>query len=189
MRWRHIIINTHSTWLHGDRRGFRSRDHRIHSSGDYKNPPPVGEHADLNSYRKKQSADPTKLAPAAYATVGSAILANIHKQNFRFVALSVNATHVHVHVLVELPDDVERVKEIVGWFKWFATRDLREAHPEYTSIEIWADGETYKAVDDPQYFCSTEKYILEKQGADAWTYSARTTPIDHTKKPGPQDPA
>jgi len=31
--WRHVIINTRGTWLHGDSRGFRNRKHRIHSSG------------------------------------------------------------------------------------------------------------------------------------------------------------
>jgi hypothetical protein len=45
--WRHIIVNTKNTWFHGDDRAVRDRDHRIHSSGDYKNPPPEGEHAGL----------------------------------------------------------------------------------------------------------------------------------------------
>ncbi|HSZ58001.1 MAG TPA: hypothetical protein VK797_20225 [Tepidisphaeraceae bacterium] len=29
-KWRHVIINTRSSWLHGDERGFRNRGHRIH---------------------------------------------------------------------------------------------------------------------------------------------------------------
>jgi hypothetical protein len=43
-RWRHVIVNTRCSWLHGDLRGFRNRKHRIHSSGDYRNPPPPEEH-------------------------------------------------------------------------------------------------------------------------------------------------
>jgi hypothetical protein len=41
-KWRHVIIKTRSSWLHGDERGFRDRGHRIHSSGDYKHGPPKG---------------------------------------------------------------------------------------------------------------------------------------------------
>src|SRR5262249_17500638 len=44
--WRHVIISTLNSWLPGDPRGFRAVNHKIHSSGDYKNPPP-GEHAGL----------------------------------------------------------------------------------------------------------------------------------------------
>jgi hypothetical protein len=45
--WRHVIISTRRSWLHGDAREFRSRRHRIHSLGDYRNIPPAGEHAGL----------------------------------------------------------------------------------------------------------------------------------------------
>ncbi|HEX3314753.1 MAG TPA: hypothetical protein VHR72_07680 [Gemmataceae bacterium] len=31
-------LSTYGSWLPGNPRGFRSRKHRIHSSGDYKNP-------------------------------------------------------------------------------------------------------------------------------------------------------
>jgi hypothetical protein len=48
MRWRHCVIGTHNSWLPGDPRGFRAIDHKIHSSGDYKNPPPEGEHSGLH---------------------------------------------------------------------------------------------------------------------------------------------
>ena len=44
MLWRHVICHAKNTWLHGDERGFRDRDHRAHSSGDYYNPPPKDEH-------------------------------------------------------------------------------------------------------------------------------------------------
>ena len=46
--WQHVILGTRCSWMHGDRRGFRDRGHRIHSSGDYKNPPPAGEYDRLH---------------------------------------------------------------------------------------------------------------------------------------------
>jgi len=60
-RWYHIILNTRGTWLPGDPRGFRSQSHKIHSSGDYKHPPPKGEHAGLHHYSKMISGPPVSL--------------------------------------------------------------------------------------------------------------------------------
>jgi REP element-mobilizing transposase RayT len=37
--WFHCSGSTYGAWLRGDRRGWRTRDHREHVEGDYKNPP------------------------------------------------------------------------------------------------------------------------------------------------------
>ena len=42
--WYHVNGNTYGTWLPGDERGWRSRHHKVHVNGDYKNPPPPGAH-------------------------------------------------------------------------------------------------------------------------------------------------
>ncbi len=42
VRWNdrvHVMFSTRGHWLPVDPRGFRNRDHRIHSSGDYTHPP------------------------------------------------------------------------------------------------------------------------------------------------------
>ena len=44
------MINTLNTWLHGDERGFRSRNSEIESSGDYKHRPPPEEYRKLREY-------------------------------------------------------------------------------------------------------------------------------------------
>ena len=60
LAWRHVVIGTLRSWNFGDERGFRSRGHRIHSSGDYKNPPPRGEHAKLNEWHVERHVAPTR---------------------------------------------------------------------------------------------------------------------------------
>jgi hypothetical protein len=40
-RWHHVVLTTYGAWLYGDVRGFRTRHHREHVDGDYKNPPPA----------------------------------------------------------------------------------------------------------------------------------------------------
>ena len=42
--WYHVTIGTVSSWLPGDPRGWRSSQHKTHSSGDHRNPPPHGQH-------------------------------------------------------------------------------------------------------------------------------------------------
>jgi hypothetical protein len=38
--WYHVTGSTYGAWLPGDPRGFRTRHHRQHVEGDYKDPPP-----------------------------------------------------------------------------------------------------------------------------------------------------
>lgn len=49
----------------------------------------------------------------------------------------------------------------------------REVFPELRNIEIWAEGETYKPVNDEEHRVNARDYILFKQGADAWTWCAQ----------------
>jgi hypothetical protein len=48
--WYHIMCHTYGTWLPGDDNGFRTRHHREHVNGDYKNPPPAGKYAGLHQH-------------------------------------------------------------------------------------------------------------------------------------------
>jgi len=41
-RWLHCILGTYGSWLPGEPRGFRTRHHREHVEGNYRNPPPPG---------------------------------------------------------------------------------------------------------------------------------------------------
>lgn len=83
MRWRHLILNTRCTWLHGDERGFRSRGHRIHSSGDYKDPPPPDEHEGLRRYHQTRSGEPVIIPAVARALAGPAFVARLRKEAVR----------------------------------------------------------------------------------------------------------
>jgi hypothetical protein len=62
LRCRHCILNARCSWLHGDKRGFRSREHRMQSSGDYKHRPPE-EHAGLRKYHEHRSSEPVSSSP------------------------------------------------------------------------------------------------------------------------------
>lgn len=168
-RWRHVIFNTHGTWLHGDPRGFRSREHRIDSGGDYMNPPPPAEHAALHRYQLQRSKPPVELPRGCWAGVGEEIIRNLSSQDCPTSVIAVTATHVH-HLSL-MPDDPARIRELVGWAKRFATRMVRKAMPDMKNVELWAEGESAKPVDSLEHFLRAREYILTQQGSDAWTWS------------------
>ena len=164
-RWRHVILSTRSSWFHGDERGFRSRRHRIHSSGDYKHPPPADEHADLLIYRLGKSGIEVRLAEEIRPLIGNALRQHLEDEGHRVLAVAV--TKVHAHVLVELPDFITSVKKIVGDAKRVSSRAVKKQLPG----AVWARGGNYKPIDSRSHQINTLNYILFDQGLDAWTWS------------------
>src|SRR5258707_1081254 len=61
--WYHIMCHTYGTWLPGDPKGCRTRHHREHVEGDYKNPPPKGKYDGLWARSKRlMKRDPVYLS-------------------------------------------------------------------------------------------------------------------------------
>ena len=166
-KWRHVIINTHSSWLHGDSRGFRSRRHRIHSTGDYKHPPPKGEHEGLYRYQVGKSRPEVRLESDLRPIIGRALLQHLLDSGHAVLVIAV--TKVHAHVLIELPDNIVKVKSIIGDAKRRASRAVNAQLPG----TVWARGGTYKRVTSRNHQRRAYEYILYEQGPEAWTWSFR----------------
>ena len=165
--WYHIILNTRGSWLPGDPRGFRSRAHRIHSSGDYKNPPPTGEHAVLHNYAKLASKPPVTLPADLRALVGDAILRKSNQQGFEVIAICVGSNHVHV--LAELPNSRNIVKETVGLWKQSASHRVRAHIPG----KVWASGCDPILIKYKSHHRRVFGYILKHREEGAWVWSFR----------------
>jgi hypothetical protein len=165
MIWRHVIINTRSSWLPGDERGFRSRRDRIHSSGDYRNPPPQDEHAGLRIFNERNSGDEITIPRHLRSVIGRAIVAYLISQNYRVLVVAV--AKVHAHFIVELPIDLFAVRWIVGQAKRKSSRAVKDEMPG----SIWAAGGTYKPVENRKHMDRAYPYVLYEQGSDAWTWS------------------
>jgi hypothetical protein len=162
--WRHVIISTRRSWLHGDPRGFRSRGHRIHSSGDYKDPPPPGEHEGLLKYQQKRARGPVvKIPKQLRREVGLALLL----AGYRVLVIAV--TRKHAHVLEELPQPRRRVVQVVGTWKAARTSAVRKTLPG----SIWGEGGKFKPVRNREHLRRAFKYIRDDQGAGAWVWTYR----------------
>jgi hypothetical protein len=162
--WRHVIINTHCSWLHGSPRGFRSRKHRIHSSGDYRNPPLPGEHAGLFRYHKERASDTVEIRPDLRRLVGQAFVHALTAAGHPVVVASV--AERHAHALVELPDNIVVIRAVVGDAKRLASRAVKAQLPG----QVWSRGGEYRRIRDDGHWANAFDYIVDGQEAGAWTW-------------------
>lgn len=162
--WYHVIWNTLGSWLPGDPRGFRNRNHRIHSSGDYRNPPPRDEHELLFRYNQSHSRPAIHLPSELRPLVFEAVLDAIVERDCSAAAVSVAAEHVHV--LAALPPNYDEAKVIVRAMKTVSSLAIREQMPG----SVWSRGRTLKRVITMSHWEAARKYIATKQEPGAYTW-------------------
>ncbi len=164
MRWRHVVLNTHKSWLPGDPRGFRSYQHKVHSSGDYKTPPPPGEHTGLFRYSQGISGKPILIPEECREVVGVAILQKLRKLGYTCLAISVSAMHTHLQV--ELPDELTAIRQIMGQCKTASSHAIRALVPG----RVWGRDGSFTPIDDPEHQRKAFDYILDQENAWKWSY-------------------
>ncbi|MBT3279790.1 MAG: hypothetical protein HN909_03110 [Phycisphaerales bacterium] len=165
--WWHLILTARNTWIPGDERGFRNRHHRIHSTGDYKNPPPPEEHAGLRNYCKSIAGEEILFPKPLRKPMGNAMLATLQKANLRCIAIAVAKTHCHI--LVECEDDRDVAKRLTSRLKQTASFAVRNQQPG----RLWANGCKAIRARDQNHQRHIFRYILnhsQKEGAWVWQY-------------------
>src|SRR6185437_9705710 len=121
--WFHVTTHTYGAWLYGDPRGFRTRQHREHVEGDYKNPPPTGMYdEELERSKASMKQGPVILSPKWRAIIGTALKDKLLLLGAQVLRLSVNGQHVHY--LAKMPPAVPRSwTGISKKHAWFEARD------------------------------------------------------------------
>ncbi|MEM9414567.1 MAG: hypothetical protein AAGA29_03695 [Planctomycetota bacterium] len=165
-RWYHVTIGTYNSWLPGDPRGFRSHDHRIHSSGDHKHPPPAGEHAGLHAHAKTHSGPTVVLPDVLRSTVCGKLVTSLQSRSHRVLIACVGG--MHVHLLAELPGDAGEAKIAVG----VAKKSASQAVTAQLAGRVWARGCGLKPIRDASHQHNTFRYIERhaEEGAAVWTF-------------------
>ncbi len=165
-KWRHVVIHTLNSWLPGDPKGCRSKEHRKHSSGDYKNPPPPGEHAGIFRHSQSISGNPVSIPHQARKAACQAIVNELTDKRYRALIVGVGA--YHAHALVELPDDPAKVKLIIGQCKSKSSHAIRDILPG----RVWAHGGKFDRVETESHHTNVYFYILDHidEGAYVWAY-------------------
>jgi len=166
MCWWHVVLTTYATWLPGDPRGFRNRFHRIHSSGDYKSPPPSGEHKGLYLYNLKHSGAPVRLPPTTRHIAAISIVQTLNQHDCRVMIVCVSSNHAHI--LAEMPIRSNDYSRIITKVKTTSSASIRNVLPG----RVWGRGDTHKLKRDIKSRRSAFQYILKHraEGAFVWTY-------------------
>ncbi|MFW5681849.1 MAG: transposase [Phycisphaeraceae bacterium] len=161
-----MILYTHGSWLPGDPRGFRVRNHRIHSSGDYNTPPPDGEHAGLYCRNQQRAPRPVVLPRAVRPALVLSIRTKCEALESRVLAIA--AGKCHVHLLVEATDNYREIKRITARIKQASSHAVRDGLPG----RVWAGGGKPIRVHDQAHQRRVFHYICEHrdQGAYVWRF-------------------
>ena len=165
-KWHHVNGNTYGTWLHGNRRGWRSRHGRDNCVGDYKNPPPDGMYDRLEDYsRRVMTGEPVILTPDQRAAACGAMIEKFASCGVTVLALSMGAKHYHI--LAHFPDT--RVRHWVGLAKKYASYILSELD---LPGRVWARKCRPLPIRDRSHQVNTFEYILahRQQGSCVWTF-------------------
>jgi len=176
VKWRHIVVGTKCSWLHGDSRGFRDRNHRLHSSGDYKDPPPSGEHGGLHRYFEERSGKPVDLDVSARIMICDAFVRKWRSLSFRIIVCSVGQWHLHA--VVEGPDDYGEFTKAVGKAKQKASHAVRHLLPG----TVWAANGGFKPIRGRGHFRNSYKYVrtCQEAGTIVWSHRPDENWIDDT---------
>ncbi len=165
LQWYHIVATTYGAWLYGDERGFRTRHHREHVEGDYKNPPPAGAYDALESRSRASLKQPPVVLPQDLRpVVGTAIKERLEGLSVLLVCLSVSGQHVHV--LAKMPFGHPRA--LMGKAKKHAWFVLRECGWQG---KLWGKRGKVLPVRDRAHQLNVYRYIMRhvEQGAWVWT--------------------
>lgn len=162
--WYHVILTVYGAWLYGDRRGFRTRHHREHIAGDYRNPPPVEKYAD----REKRSRDslkqpPVELPPAWRGIIGTALVERFATLGGFVLCCAVGRQHAHL--LTKLPHGEGRSwSGVAKRHAWFVARE----HGWRT--RLWGKRGKELSVRDREHHRNVFEYILQHEQERAWVW-------------------
>jgi len=166
--WYHVCGNTYGTWLKGDPRGFRTRKHREHVDGDYRNPPPEEKYTKLHEQSQSQmKRSAVWLAPPAQLLACQIMAESLSRDDCEPIAIAVDSHHFHA--LVRCTDQNPR--------KWvgLAKRRSATALSKGGFVEpggAWATRSLCKPIRDRGHQVRVFRYIVAhgKRNASVWRY-------------------
>src|SRR5687768_3104336 len=163
--WYHITVSTYGAWLPGDPRGFRTRHHREHVEGDYKNPPPAGKYRSQCERSKRLLKQPPVIIPADLRSVVGASLRD-KLTTFGAWVLCLSVGGQHVHLLAKMPPGPVP-RRWVGLAKRQATFALKDRG---WVGKLWAIRGKVTPIRDRAHQENTFRYILAHAREGAWVW-------------------
>ena len=156
-------------WLPGDKRGWRSRHHKVHVDGDYKNPPPPGVDDGLREHAERVMGQSAVILDTRQRRIaGEALVEMLLKQDVELLALSLDA--IHYHLLARFGG--RSARQIVGRAKKHATFVLRDGGHEGPA---WGKRSRVLPIQDRDHQVNVFNYIVRHTDKGAWTWRFKPT--------------
>ena len=167
--WYHVTVHAYGSWLRGDHRGWRSRHHREHVDGDYKNPPRKGKYDNLYELSKAlMKRDAVKIATHLRKFIADEIATKLRSDGIEVLIVSVDAKHVHV--LARFPD--HNVRHWIGRAKKHASHALRQQGLRTEKGGLWGKRCHPEPIENRAHEVFCFGYIRDhfKRGAELWRF-------------------
>jgi hypothetical protein len=167
-KWFHITVHTYAAWLYGDARGFRTRHHREHVEGDYKNPPPAGKYAkELDASKKLMTQEAVSLDPEWRKIVGAALRDKLMALGAQVLCVSMGSTHAHILAKMP-PGPTPRL-----WVGRAKAKASLVAKDHGWSGKLWGVRSKITPIRNRQHQLNTFGYILAHVDEGAWVWDFR----------------
>jgi len=164
LQWFHLIASTYGSWLPGDERGFRTRHHREHIEGDYRDPPPEGTYVMHQLHAESQQRfDTVIIPPDLRSVIGTAIRERLVVLRGRVLTISVSGQHVHLQAQLNA-DDARIPLGAAKKHAWFIARE------HGWTGKLWALRP--KIIRTRSHQKNVHYYILAHAKEGAWVWSA-----------------
>jgi REP element-mobilizing transposase RayT len=193
--WFHVVGTTYGAWLPGDPRGFRTRDHREHIEGDYKNPPKTSRqhlHAHARAAMKRA---PFRFTPTTQQAACGYFIEALNHYKIDYTTLCVAPTHFHLLLRAPSPpapaggtvnggalhdgtvnDEISHppppnIKHLTARLKSWVTHRMKQGHPDAVPPAgaggLWGKGGKVVPINDESHFNAVRNYIRrhENEGA------------------------
>ncbi len=173
--WYHVMCHTYGTWLPGDPRGFRTRHHREHVEGDYKNPPTPGQYERLLERSKQlMKREPVFLTVEQRRRAVDMIAESLLKRDIELLIAAVD--RVHLHLLARFPDYNPR--HWVGLAKKESSAYMKQEGLAPIG-GLWATRCKAEPIKDRAHQLNTFRYLLEHRlkGAEIWRFDQTSTAL------------
>jgi hypothetical protein len=176
--WYHITGNTYGAWLPGDRRGWLTRQHRVHVELPVPTPDHTAETGLHVQSRHLMTRRPVTLSPAAGRSALDAMLEAFRHHHIELAALSVDDHHFHT--LARVPDHLPR--KWAGIAKKESARALSSAGLVAPG-GVWAVRTHCKPITDRAHQVEVARYIADHRarGAAVWLAWADGRPPGPTR--------
>ena len=164
--WYHCMGHTYGTWLPGDPRGFRTRHHREHVEGDYKNPPPKGMYIARHARAKViMTREPVYLSIEQRVLIVRLLVESLQRRDIEVIVACV--TDAHFHILARFHSHNSR--HVIGVAKKESSHYARQSGAA-TLGGLWAVRTKSRPINSREHQLNTARYIFDHrhQGGAVW---------------------